>query len=575
MSRRQSASWAVVATGLVTALMVSPEAARSQLRSLGLSIGKPAALAAGALACACVCALAWRGRRWRVGAFEGAALGALACGGISAALRQVQLPFFLPWLAAQLAALVLLTCARQAAEGEERGRERVLDGLIVIACLIAALAIYEAAGGALWWDAPRRPGATFGNRNAVGGFCAIALPLAVARCWERPRSWRAAAPMMLALAVLLCRARSSWLALLLVSAAAAGALLAARRRRGPRALPPGDRRAALTVAAALVTALAAAAAVPWRLAWKEPSPMAASFSRLLDYESGTGKSRVEQHLVGLEMLAAHPLFGVGPGTWRREAPRYAHAAPGQHVAFLAPLWTPASDLLRHLVELGLVGMATAMAMAALLLRAGWRRLRRGGGAQLAAARQTAALLASFAAALIICAFDGLLARPASLALVAAIAGLLRGDDGSDDGGRADDAQGGGRAERGVAGWVAGTAMIAAATTAVAIAVPRYVAARRLAADFSPRAVLDHAGATFLPFESTQVFATTFARRLDCERGAKAAAVALRYLPNEPRLLQILARCEERRGRPATELWRRALELEPHDEEAKQALRTRR
>lgn len=624
---RSGASWAVLATGLATALLVSPEAARSPLRSLGLSIGKPVAMAAGALLCAIACALAWRGRRLTLDAVAWAALGTLGCGLVAAVVNGTQLPFALPWLAMQLSGLVVMAAASTAARGGAAERARVMDGVVLVATAIAVIAIYEAAGGELWWDAPRRPGATFGNRNAVGGFCAIALPLAMARIWEQAGAapqpgrarrralwligWRGLALALLVLAVLLCRARSSWLALLLVSAAAAGLALAAWRRRArpgtgqlepdaqgaaraaeqpdrqavrpetgqlepdaqgaPRAAEArGQRRRAMSaIAAAVAVAFVAMAAVPWRLEWKEASPMAASLARLLDYESGTGKSRVEQHQVGLQMVAARPLFGFGPGTWRREAPRFAHAAPGQHAAFIAPLWTPASDLLRHVVETGLVGMAMAAVLVALLLRGGWRRLRRGAEAA------TVALLASLAVALIISGFDALLARPASLVLVATIAGLLHAEATGEEAGRA-----GARPRWSVAGGVSGAAMIGAAAIAMIIFLPRYLAARQFARDFTARAVLANDGASFLPYESAQALAAR-GPSVSCESGARAAAIALRYLPNEPRLLQRLARCAERRPgdaatrararREASELWRRSLQIEPHDEEAVRAL----
>lgn len=603
---RSGASWAVLATGLATALLVSPEATRSPLRSLGLSIGKPVAMAAGALLCAIACALVWRGRRLALDTVTWAALGTLGCGLVAAVVNGTQLPFALPWLAMQLSGLVVMAAASTAARAGAAERARVMDGLVLVATAIAVIAIYEAGGGELWWDAPRRPGATFGNRNAVAGFCAIALPLAMARIWEQagaaaaPRaarwswSWRALALALLVLAVLLCRARSSWLALLLVSAAAAGLGLTAWRQRarpGTGQLAPDAqgaplaaeerqqrRRAMLAIAAAVAAAFVAMAAVPWRLEWKEASPMAASLSRLLDYESGTGKSRVEQHQVGLQMVAARPLFGFGPGTWRREAPRFAHAAEGQHAAFIAPLWTPASDLLRHVVETGLVGMAMAAALVALLWRGGWRRLRRGNEARNEARNEAAtmALLSSLAVALIISGFDALLARPASLVLVATIAGLLHAEA------RGEEAGGASARPRGrVAGGLGGAAVIGAAAIALLIFLPRYRAARLFARDFTARAVLANDGASFLPYESAQALAAR-GPSVSCESGARAAAIALRYLPNEPRLLQRLARCAERRPgdeaaraaarREASELWRRSLQIEPHDEEAVRALR---
>jgi O-antigen ligase len=540
----------VLASVLAVSLVVSPEGALTPLRSVALVAPKYPMLAV-VLACGALGLLASRrAQRARVTAFDACALGGLLVGLVAAVGNATPGLYVWPWLALQLAALAMVALSSKAA-GQRR--ELLVDGLVLIAAVVAALAIYEAAGGALPWESARRPGATFGNRNAVGGFCAIALPLAVVRALAKPGAWRPLLVTLLVLAVLLCRARSSWVGLGVGGLAVVGAVAWWRGRGGvawtAAPLMAGARRVGLALAVALLLLNLA----PWSgLRWTEPAPVLASLSRLFAYDSGTGRSRVEQHQVGLSMLATRPLLGFGPGSWRREAPRFAHAAPAQHAGFIAPLWTPASDVLRHAVETGLLGVLAAGAMVVTLL----------GGALLRRARPpeplTLALGSSLVVAVTISLFDASLYRPQSLLLVAAVAGALR-DEGP-------------RWRWAVPGWATRAALAGCAAVCVVVYFPRYQALRVLAKNFSPATVVALGEGRLLPYEA-QLALATHAEAKDCGGSRQAAALLEAYLPYELESLRILARCAGQEGRRAEELrlLRRLLDVEPHDAAARARL----
>ncbi|WP_158623449.1 O-antigen ligase family protein [Corallococcus sp. CA053C] len=530
--------WAVIATVTATALAVSPDATNSPLKGLGLVIPKHLAFAAGAVTCAFACASTWRHRSVGITTFDLAALGYLAAGFLAMAANGFSAPFSLPWLALQLSAFVTVATACEAAG---KRRDALADGLVGAGVIVALIALHEASGGKLLWELARRPGATFANRNAVGGYCAILVPMALARATLKPHPLRTFAASTLLLTVALCRARSSWMGLLVAGLLATAALIELKRRG---MLPVLPRSGLISACIAALVAAAALNAGAWAgLRWKDSAPLKSSVSRMLEYDSGTGLSRVEQHQVGLAMLSAQPLFGFGPGRWRREAPRFAHAATQQHARFIGPLWNPASDLLRHAVETGLFGLAAAAAMALSLLVGARRRVTQGRDLL------TLATLGSLVVALVISGFDALLTRPPSVALVAAVAGMLRSD-----------------CDRRVefsSSW-AGIWVSLAAVASVCISAPRYLALKSLSEDFSSTAVLRLGRFQFPPLEALLVIMS--ARREGCSTLAPAAAVVDTYLPNEPNNLLVLARCAEQQGQwsTAADYLRRAHAIEPHD-----------
>jgi hypothetical protein len=545
---RPVVTWATVAVMAATAFAVSVDGAASPLHAVGLVAIKSPVLAVGALLCAGVCAWSWRRRTLGLTWFELAVLSYLVAGALSVAMNRPALPFLSPWLALNFTALVMVAAG---SEASRQDRAQLLDGLLVVGVVLAALTIYESAGGFIPWDVGRRPGATFGNRNAVGGFCAILIPIAIVRLWTRPTYLRGGALAVLLLSVLLCRARSAWMGLMVT-----GALyfLWQIKRRGPRSdAPRPARRAQLVALGAVLAAVAALQLTPWiGLQWKESSPILSSFSRMLESQTGTGRSRVDQHLVGITMLAERPLIGLGPGAWRQDAPRFVHQATGYHTGFIDALWTPASDLVRQAVEFGVIGLCAAASMLAALLL--------GARARIAAAddRVPLALAASLIVAVVISAFDALLYRPPSLALIAVIAGALRNE--------------GKRLSYRVPPCLGMASLGICGTLCVAALVPRYLAMQAYQRSFSAQTVIALADGQFLPAEA--LMAVRDARgKADCTVLRKAATLVDRYLPYEPENLEVLAACAVERGHPdeAARLLERALRVEPHDEAAAREL----
>ncbi|MFO1431505.1 MAG: O-antigen ligase family protein [Candidatus Competibacteraceae bacterium] len=322
-------------------------------------------------------------------------------------------------LAKEAAAVLLLLAASRAAR-EPRHAERLIGILILMGVLVAALALLEALGVALPWQGIRRPQSTLGNRNLVAAQVAIVLPLAGARLLAAPGVGRAAVVALLTLVTVLTRCRSLWLAVPAAGLITAALYAVARYRNVP--VPSPNRRALTLATGSVFAAIVAAALLPWPgLHWTEPAPMLSSLQRLAAYNEGSGRVRVNQHQVGLAILAEHPLLGVGPGNWDDAAAAHAHAVPGEH----APPWTvalsPQSDLLRTAAERGLAGSACLLAAGVLLVAGAWRRMQRGE----APAGLTLALLAALIIAAIHGLLDAPLFRPASLTLIAVLAGLLR------------------------------------------------------------------------------------------------------------------------------------------------------
>ncbi|WP_158513077.1 O-antigen ligase family protein [Myxococcus hansupus] len=490
--------------------------------------------------CAIACFAAWRRAKVHFTNFDLAALGYLAVGFLAMAVNGFSLPFSLPWIAVHLGALVVVVTAREATS---QNRDALVDGLVSIGAIIALVALYEALGGSLPWETSRRPGATFANRNAVGGYCAILLPLALVRAAMRPHYLRSLAAALLMLTAALCRARSSWVGLLVASLVVIAVWVALWVRRGS---PAPSRRGIIHACVTLVGTVVVLNTVSWGgLQWSEPTPFKSSFSRIVDYDSGTGRSRLEQHQVGLAMLSVKPWVGFGPGLWRREAPRFAHAATGKHARFIEPLWTPASDLLRHSVETGLLGLIAAAAMAFSLLVGSGRRVMQ------TQDMLSLATIGSLIVALVISGFDALLARPASVALVAAVAGMLRFDCAS-------------RAAF-VSPRACGLVLSLAATVSLCIAAPQYLALKELSEDCSATTVLRLGPSRSLPLESLRAVAIS-EHFEDCSTLTAAATLLDMHLPYEPRLLHLLARCAEQQGRleDARSFRRRAQDIEPHD-----------
>ena len=276
-------------------------------------------------------------------------------------------------LACAAAALVVATAGRMASLERPRLRAFTLDLVLATATIVALLAIAESMGLPLpWSDETRRPQSTLGNRNFVGAYAAIALPLlALAKGMHRARSWRSAALVVIVATLVVTRCRSAWLAGLLGGAV----VLAAGAWRARRAGGPGAS-GLLAVLALSGLGVVAGAAGPWRaLRWTEPAPLSSTLRRLGEYNRGSGKTRINQRRIALAMVRSSPLLGVGPHGWADSASANARVVPGEHTDRWLGDPVPSSDMLGLATETGVAGLLAGLLVLGLFAKGAWRHAR--------------------------------------------------------------------------------------------------------------------------------------------------------------------------------------------------------
>ncbi len=239
----------------------------------------------------------------------------------------------------------------------ERGFYRpILVAAAIAAVCAAALALAQAYGlETEYFSANRAPGGTFGNRNFVAHIAVIGLP-ALVWCTVTARrpfgaSLGSIGAAVLAAALVLSRSRAAWLAVAASVIILFVPMLASRKYwRGGQI---GARFARLSLAGAIGGMVAIV--LPNTLNWNSDSPYLDSARAVVDYKKGSGLGRVAQYRNSLNMAAAHPAFGVGPGNWPVQ---YARFAPSQDRSIAddgmtANPW-PSSDWVAFISERGLV-----------------------------------------------------------------------------------------------------------------------------------------------------------------------------------------------------------------------------
>ena len=233
--------------------------------------------------------------------------GFVAWGFLSAALATN------PWLAVRgaglsFSAVVVFMAARRVAEAGRSGI--VVGGAVAAGALAAGIGAAEAYGLEwIWHTDTRAPAGSFGNRNAMAHFLAIALPAtAVAALHGRRPATRltgGAAAALIALTLVLTRSRAAWLgAGAGLGVTALVLLLGAARPRARRLMQAG---------VLLLLAVAVAIAVPNRLAWRSDSPYAETLTGIANFREGSGRGRLIQYRHSLQLTREAPLLG-GPGT---------------------------------------------------------------------------------------------------------------------------------------------------------------------------------------------------------------------------------------------------------------------
>ena len=227
-----------------------------------------------------------------------------------------------------------------------RGR---LDRFLVIAAVAFTFAYLAQAlfHWVTWWSIagpsvpPLRPadaGLTVGTVNAVSLYLELLVPAGAWLVWS---TWGRRPPAVAllglgAFALLVTGSRGAWLgaaAGVLVAVALAWATGGLRRLR-----PPAGRARLLAVAGGALVAVVAVVAAPVLV------------TRLLGGDAG----RFELWRAALDMVAAHPVTGVGPGGYPLVRPESPIST-----ANLAVLTTSHSSILQVLAETGIAGLAAA------------------------------------------------------------------------------------------------------------------------------------------------------------------------------------------------------------------------
>lgn len=331
------------------------------------------------------------------------------------------------WLAARAVAVSLsgAACFWSARAVARAGLARpLLIGLALAGVIGAATALLQAYGMRTEYvSLNRAPGGTFGNRNFMAHLCVIALPalvlVATTAGSRRAFGWWGGGLALVAGALILSRSRAAWLALIIGTGVLLPlAFVALRRGRGTLRL---GRLLALPLAAVLGGALALV--LPNTLDWRSDSPYMDTAKSVVNYKEGSGRGRLVQYGNSLRMSLRHPIFGVGPGNWGVEYPRFA-ARNDPSLAddgMTSNPW-PSSDWMTFISERGVAAFVLlALAMLALLAD-GWRAVRDGRTPE---ERLTACtLLGTLAILVVVGTFDAVLLLPVPALVAWTLLGAL-------------------------------------------------------------------------------------------------------------------------------------------------------
>ncbi len=276
----------------------------------------------------------------------------------------------------------------------------------------------------------RAPGATLGNRNYAAQLFLVVAPATAFSLIDaqtrRTRALYATAFALLTAGIITCRTRGVWIAsAATLTFAIASVAWSAKRWRSPSNRAIRNHIATFALVTVIGATLGGATA---RHLWRSDSPLLETLGRLTDYQHGTGLSRITQYRNTIQMVADHPILGVGPGNWSIAYPRYAKPDdPDLRPETAQPLSRlPNSDWAGLISERGLIG---AFLVAWLLLLTG-RRIWRDGQTNPHATGNSLVLAATGVAVMSVGVFDSVLLRPETLCLVALLFGTLTRQSGT-------------------------------------------------------------------------------------------------------------------------------------------------
>ena len=291
------------------------------------------------------------------------------------------------------------------------GFERALTtGLGIAVALGAATALLQAYGiEPEYMSLSRAPGGTFGNRNFMAHLAAIGTPILLLSAIEARRQWSfwvgALGLMLIAAALVLSRTRAAWLALMVGGALM---LLLGWRMRDAWNDPLRRRRLAILGGAVGVGALLSLV-LPNALEWRSNSPYLDSVRGVVNYKEGSGAGRLVQYRNSLRMAVAHPVFGVGPGNWAVEYPKFASKNdPSLNDDGMTSNPWPSSDWVALMSERGFAAVLVYVVALCGLLVGAWIRAKAGstpherlGSIALASTVVIAAIVGAFDAVMLI------------------------------------------------------------------------------------------------------------------------------------------------------------------------------
>lgn len=291
------------------------------------------------------------------------------------------------------------------------GFERALTtGLGIAVVLGAATALLQAYGiEPEYMSLSRAPGGTFGNRNFMAHLAVIGTPILLLSAIEARRQWTfwlgAFGLLLIAAALVLSRTRAAWLALMVGGALM---LLLGWRMRDAWNDPLRRRRLAILGGGMGVGAILSLA-LPNTLEWKSDSPYLDSVRGVVNYREGSGAGRLVQYRNSLRMAVAHPVFGVGPGNWAVEYPKFASRNdPSLNDEGMTSNPWPSSDWVALMSERGFAAVLVYVVALCGMLVGAWIRAQEGstpherlGSIALAATVVIAAVVGAFDAVLLI------------------------------------------------------------------------------------------------------------------------------------------------------------------------------
>ena len=277
-------------------------------------------------------------------------------------------------LAVSLSGAAVFWAAR--ASAGNGGRNAIVAGVAAAAVAGAAASLLQAYGvSSDFFSQNRIPGGTMGNRNFMAHLSVICLPALILTTLRVGRPWALLACLasmaVVCDALVLSRSRAALLGLAAGMAALGYGAWRARARWGD--VRTVSRLKALLAAGIL--GVLAALFIPNTLQWKSDSPYLDTVSGIVNYREGSGRGRLVQYATTLRMSVSHPLFGVGPGNWMLEYPKFSEyfdPSMDYYTGLTINPW-PSNDWLGILSERGAPALAAILlALLGLLLRA-WKQ----------------------------------------------------------------------------------------------------------------------------------------------------------------------------------------------------------